>query len=115
MPRAQPAARRDPERDRSPDRLPLPPALPAGDADLQGGVSGAGGEDARVRHCLPRRDEESSLMTQITATHTFARSPDPTGEDCAYLDFVPGLKQHWARTLYPKLREQYDDAIRQPG
>ena len=41
-------------------------------------------------------------------THTYARSPDPTGEDRAYLDFVLGLKQHWARALFPRLREQYD-------
>src|SRR5262245_16735875 len=55
-------------------------------------------------------------MTQITpAAHTYAKSPDPTGEDRTYLDFVLGLKQHWARTLYPQLRQQYDDVVGQPG
>jgi ubiquinone/menaquinone biosynthesis C-methylase UbiE len=49
----------------------------------------------------------------IAATHTYARSPDPTGEDRAYLDFVLGLKQHWARSLYPKLHAQYDEAAGQ--
>src|SRR5438067_1986068 len=66
--------------------------------------------------CPRRADEEHRPMTQTTpATHTFAKSPDPSGEDRAYLDFVLGLKQHWARTLYPQLREQYDAAIGQPG
>jgi ubiquinone/menaquinone biosynthesis C-methylase UbiE len=45
----------------------------------------------------------------------FVQSPEPTGEDRAYLDFVLGLKQYWARTLYPELRGQYDAALRAQG
>ena len=57
----------------------------------------------------------SSTSPPSGSAHAFAKSPDPTGEDRAYLDFVLGLKQHWARTLYPKLREQYDAALDQRG
>jgi len=34
-------------------------------------------------------------------------SPAPVGEDRAYLDFVLGMKQYFATTLYAKLHEQY--------
>jgi ubiquinone/menaquinone biosynthesis C-methylase UbiE len=34
----------------------------------------------------------------------------PRGEDRAHLDFVLGLKQHFARELFPELRAQYDAA-----
>jgi ubiquinone/menaquinone biosynthesis C-methylase UbiE len=34
-------------------------------------------------------------------------SPEPRGDDRAYLDFVLGLRTHWARRLYPKLRAEY--------
>ncbi|HEY3062851.1 MAG TPA: class I SAM-dependent methyltransferase [Chloroflexota bacterium] len=37
----------------------------------------------------------------------FVESPVPLGEDRAYLDFVLGLKQHFARELYPTLHAQY--------
>jgi ubiquinone/menaquinone biosynthesis C-methylase UbiE len=39
---------------------------------------------------------------------TFVESPVPRGEDRAYLEFVLGLKQHFARQLYPTLHAQYD-------
>jgi ubiquinone/menaquinone biosynthesis C-methylase UbiE len=34
-------------------------------------------------------------------------SPVPRGDDRAYLDFVLGLKQHFARQVYPTLHAQY--------
>jgi len=34
-------------------------------------------------------------------------SPAPSGEDRAYLDFVLGMKQYFATTLYAKLHDQY--------
>ncbi|HEX8967559.1 MAG TPA: SAM-dependent methyltransferase, partial [Chloroflexota bacterium] len=40
------------------------------------------------------------------------QSPQPAGDDRAYLDFVLGLKQHFARDLYPRLRGQYDERLR---
>jgi ubiquinone/menaquinone biosynthesis C-methylase UbiE len=39
---------------------------------------------------------------------TFVDSPVPKGEDRAYLDFVLGLKQHFARQLYPTLHAHYE-------
>lgn len=39
---------------------------------------------------------------------TFVESPVPRGEDRAYLEFVLGLRQHFARQLYPTLHAQYD-------
>ncbi|MBV8715592.1 MAG: class I SAM-dependent methyltransferase [Chloroflexi bacterium] len=38
------------------------------------------------------------------------QTPAPAGEDRAYLDFVLGLKQYFATTLYAKLHDQYDAA-----
>ncbi len=35
-------------------------------------------------------------------------TPAPAGEDRAYLDFVLGLKQYFATTLYAKLHDQYN-------
>ncbi len=58
---------------------------------------------------------QTQTSPATTSAHAFAKSPDPVGEDRAYLDFVLGLKQHWARTLYPKLCEQYDAAVSGPG
>ncbi|MBV9323455.1 MAG: hypothetical protein JO352_06695, partial [Chloroflexi bacterium] len=34
-------------------------------------------------------------------------SPTPVGEDRAYLDFVLGMKQYFATTVYAKLHDQY--------
>jgi ubiquinone/menaquinone biosynthesis C-methylase UbiE len=35
----------------------------------------------------------------------------PSGEDRGYLDFVLGLKQHFARSVYPTLRQQYAERV----
>ena len=45
----------------------------------------------------------------------YAQTPDPRGDDRAYLDFVLGLKQYWARKLYPRLRQQYEDRLAAAG
>ncbi len=39
------------------------------------------------------------------------QSPVPLGEDRAYLEFVLGLKQHFAGVMYPALRQQYDARV----
>jgi len=39
------------------------------------------------------------------------QSPVPQGEDRAYLDFVLGLKQHFARAAFPELRRQYEQRL----
>jgi SAM-dependent methyltransferase len=39
------------------------------------------------------------------------QSPAPGGDDAAYLDFVLGLKQYFAATIYPELRRQYDTRL----
>lgn len=44
-------------------------------------------------------------------TQQYLQSPEPTGEDRAYLDFVLGLKQYWARELYPELRREYSERV----
>jgi ubiquinone/menaquinone biosynthesis C-methylase UbiE len=36
------------------------------------------------------------------------QSPVPVGDDRAYLEFVLGLKQHFATSVYPSLRGEYD-------
>jgi ubiquinone/menaquinone biosynthesis C-methylase UbiE len=36
------------------------------------------------------------------------RSPTPVGDDRAYLDFVLGLKQHFATVLYPHLHNKFN-------
>lgn len=51
------------------------------------------------------------MTTPATSSSRYALSPDPAGDDRAYLDFVLGLKQHWARRLYPRLHEQYRTAL----
>jgi ubiquinone/menaquinone biosynthesis C-methylase UbiE len=38
-------------------------------------------------------------------------SPVPTGADRAYLDFVLGLKQHFARDVYPRLHQEYERQV----
>ena len=38
-------------------------------------------------------------------------SPVPSGEDRGYLDFVLGLKQHFARDVYSTLRRQYEERV----
>jgi ubiquinone/menaquinone biosynthesis C-methylase UbiE len=38
-------------------------------------------------------------------------APVPSGEDRGYLDFVLGLKQYFARDVYPTLRQQYDERV----
>jgi ubiquinone/menaquinone biosynthesis C-methylase UbiE len=51
-------------------------------------------------------------MTMPTASsEPYALSPDPAGDDRAYLDFVLGLKQHWAHRLYPQLHTEYRAAL----
>jgi ubiquinone/menaquinone biosynthesis C-methylase UbiE len=35
-------------------------------------------------------------------------APAPVGDDRAYLDFVLGLKQHFATAIYPELHRQYE-------
>jgi ubiquinone/menaquinone biosynthesis C-methylase UbiE len=42
---------------------------------------------------------------------TFVESPEPKGEDRAYLEFVLGLKQYFARQLYPTLHAQYAGSL----
>ena len=39
-------------------------------------------------------------------------SPEPRGDDRAYLNFVLGLRTHWARRLYPALEQEYDARVR---
>ena len=53
------------------------------------------------------------MATRTIETGTHARSPEPAGDDRAYLDFVLGLRTHWARRLYPWLRERYEAALRE--
>ena len=42
-------------------------------------------------------------------------SPTPVGEDRAYLDFVLGMKQYFATTVYAKLHEQYASSCAAEG
>jgi ubiquinone/menaquinone biosynthesis C-methylase UbiE len=43
-------------------------------------------------------------------------SPTPVGDDRAYLDFVLGMKQYFATTVYEKLHDQYASArVREKG
>jgi ubiquinone/menaquinone biosynthesis C-methylase UbiE len=44
-------------------------------------------------------------------TQQYLESPDPVGEDRAYLDFVLGLKQYWSRQLYPELGREYSERV----
>jgi ubiquinone/menaquinone biosynthesis C-methylase UbiE len=50
-------------------------------------------------------------MAPETQTAPYALTPEPRGEDRAYLEFTLGLKQHWARRLYPRLRERYEGLL----
>lgn len=49
------------------------------------------------------------------ASNRYLQSPEPLGEDRAYLDFVLGLKQYWSRRLYPRFSQQYADYITRAG
>jgi ubiquinone/menaquinone biosynthesis C-methylase UbiE len=42
---------------------------------------------------------------------TFVQSPVPRGDDRAYLEFVLGLKQYFARQLYPSMQSQYTGSL----
>ena len=42
-------------------------------------------------------------------------SPVPVNADRAYLDFVLGLKQHFARDVYPSLQKQYEQRLAESG
>src|SRR5919197_435352 len=55
------------------------------------------------------------MTTRMTTQQRFVTGPEPVGEDRAYLDFVLGLKQYWARRLYPELSQQYLERLRQAG
>ena len=44
----------------------------------------------------------------------YLESPQPVGEDRAYLDFVLGLKQYWSRQLYPELHREYCQRVADP-
>lgn len=43
------------------------------------------------------------------------RSPEPRGQDRAFLDFVLGLRTYWARRLYPALHAEFAQRVQQAG
>jgi ubiquinone/menaquinone biosynthesis C-methylase UbiE len=51
------------------------------------------------------------MATQTQSPRRFAASPDPVGDDRAYLDFVLGLRTYWARGMYPSLKSDYDAQV----
>jgi ubiquinone/menaquinone biosynthesis C-methylase UbiE len=44
-----------------------------------------------------------------------AGSPEPKGEDRAFLDFVLGLRTHWATRLYPRLHAEFEQTGSRPA
>lgn len=50
----------------------------------------------------------SGPASETPSARSFPASPEPAGDDRAYLDFVLGLRTYWARGMYPALKAEYD-------